>query len=94
MLVHCTNGSGRTGTYCLIDMVINRILKGCLLFFLLFLIKAKKKNVLGVKELNIAGSLEHMRDQRMKMVENEEQYKLVFQCVAEEVSMLLENLQN
>lgn len=31
----------------------------------------------GVKELNIAGSLEYLRDQRMEMVENEQQYKLV-----------------
>uniref|UniRef100_A0A915DRY3 Uncharacterized protein n=1 Tax=Ditylenchus dipsaci TaxID=166011 RepID=A0A915DRY3_9BILA len=75
VLVHCTNGAGRTGTYCLIDMAINRILK-------------------GVKELNIAGSLEYLRDQRMRMVENEEQYKFVFSCVAEEVSSLLKNLQH
>uniref|UniRef100_A0A915DPI8 Tyrosine-protein phosphatase domain-containing protein n=1 Tax=Ditylenchus dipsaci TaxID=166011 RepID=A0A915DPI8_9BILA len=47
----------------------------------------------GVKELNIAGSLEYLRDQRMRMVENEEQYKFVFSCVAE-VSSLLKNLQH
>jgi len=75
VLVHCSTGAGRTGTYCLIDMAINRILK-------------------GVKELNVAGSLEHLRDQRMGMVENEEQYKFVFNCVAEEISSLLKNLQH
>src|SRR4051812_40873849 len=64
VLVHCTDGAGRTGTYILIDMAINRILK-------------------GVKELNIAGSLEYLRDQRMRMVENQEQFKFVFSCVAE-----------
>ncbi|CAD5217157.1 unnamed protein product [Bursaphelenchus okinawaensis] len=74
ILVHCSTGTKRTGTYCLIDMVINRITK-------------------GIKELNIAGSLEFLRDQRQGMVGNAEQYKLVFACVAEEVSALLKNLQ-
>ncbi|CAD5223188.1 unnamed protein product [Bursaphelenchus xylophilus] len=74
ILVHCTTGTKRTGTYCLLDMVINRITK-------------------GIKELNIAGSLEFLRDQRQGMVGNAEQYKLVFACVAEEVSALLKNLQ-
>lgn len=75
VLVHCTNGAGRTGTYMLIDVAINRILK-------------------GVKEINIAGSLEHLRDQRTGMVANEEQYKFAFSAVAEEVSSLLKNLQH
>lgn len=48
--------------------------------------------VTGVKELNIAGSLEHLRDQRMAMVSNEEQYKMVFSCVANEVTSLLKTL--
>jgi receptor-type tyrosine-protein phosphatase N len=72
--VHCSNGAARTGTYCLIDIVTNRITK-------------------GVKEMNVAGTLEHLRDQRMGMVGNLEQYKLVFTCVAEEVNVLLKNLQ-
>ncbi|KAI1729340.1 protein-tyrosine phosphatase domain-containing protein [Ditylenchus destructor] len=75
VLVHCTNGAGRSGTYMLIDVAINRILK-------------------GVKEINIAGSLEHLRDQRIGLVDNEEQYKFAFSAVAEEVSSLLKNLQH
>ncbi|XP_063974325.1 receptor-type tyrosine-protein phosphatase N2 [Diachasmimorpha longicaudata] len=28
IVIHCSNGAGRTGTYCLIDMVLNRMAKG------------------------------------------------------------------
>ena len=44
-----SDGCGRTGTYCLIDMVLNRMAK-------------------GAKEIDIAATLEHIRDQRMNMV--------------------------
>ncbi|KAI6171328.1 Receptor-type tyrosine-protein phosphatase N2 [Aphelenchoides bicaudatus] len=76
VLVHCVKGTARTGAYCLIDIVVNRITKGA-----------------GIKELNIAGSLEHLRDQRMGMVGNLEQYQLAYSCVADEVQALLKNLQ-
>ncbi|KAK0421229.1 hypothetical protein QR680_015124 [Steinernema hermaphroditum] len=73
ILVHCNDGCGRTGTYCLIDTTISRIAR-------------------GVKEINIAGSLEYLRDQREGMVANVDQYKLVFSCVAEEVTALIKSL--
>lgn len=44
-----SDGCGRTGTYCLVDMVLNRMAK-------------------GAKEIDIAATLEHIRDQRMTMV--------------------------
>lgn len=88
VLVHCTNGAGRTGTYCLIDVVANRICKGTISLQL----RTLRQPFIGVKELNIAGSLEHLRDQRMAMVSNEEQYKMVFSCVANEVTSLLKTL--
>ncbi|XP_003369503.1 receptor-type tyrosine-protein phosphatase N2 [Trichinella spiralis] len=67
VVVHCNDGAGRTGTYILIDMVLNRINK-------------------GVKELDIAASLEHLRDQRMNM--------FVVICVAEEVQAILKAMPN
>jgi len=76
VLVHCVKGTSRTGSYILVDLVINRITKG-----------------LCIKELNIAGALEHLRDQRMSMVGSLEQFKLAYSCVAEEVQALLKNLQ-
>jgi protein tyrosine phosphatase len=49
---------------------------------------------IGVKELNIAASLEHLRDQRMGTVKNEQQFKCVFSCVADEISSMLKGLQH
>ncbi|PWA30113.1 hypothetical protein CCH79_00009764 [Gambusia affinis] len=45
-----SDGAGRTGTYILIDMVLNRMAK-------------------GAKEIDIAATLEHLRDQRPGMVQ-------------------------
>ncbi|VDO61539.1 unnamed protein product, partial [Onchocerca flexuosa] len=70
IVVHCTDGTGRTGTFCLLDMILNRVTR-------------------GVKELNVAGSLEHLRDQRPGMVETCEQYKMVFVCLAEEIAAIV-----
>ncbi|TTH23512.1 Receptor-type tyrosine-protein phosphatase N2 [Bagarius yarrelli] len=45
-----SDGAGRTGTYILIDMVLNKMAK-------------------GAKEIDIAATLEHLRDQRPGMVQ-------------------------
>ncbi|NXJ15479.1 PTPR2 phosphatase, partial [Odontophorus gujanensis] len=49
VVVHC-DGAGRSGTYILIDMVLNKMAK-------------------GAKEIDIAATLEHLRDQRPGMVQ-------------------------
>ncbi len=46
-----SDGVGRTGTYCLMDMVLTRMTK-------------------GAKEIDIAATLEHIRDQRPRTVKN------------------------
>lgn len=43
----------------------------------------------GLKEMNVAGSLEHLRDQRPGMVGSCEQYKMVFVCLAEEITAII-----
>ncbi|NXG17943.1 PTPR2 phosphatase, partial [Grallaria varia] len=50
VVVHCSDGAGRSGTYILIDMVLNKMAK-------------------GAKEIDIAATLEHLRDQRPGMVQ-------------------------
>uniref|UniRef100_A0A8C8SIX6 Protein tyrosine phosphatase receptor type N n=1 Tax=Pelusios castaneus TaxID=367368 RepID=A0A8C8SIX6_9SAUR len=73
VIVHCSNGAGRTGTYILIDMVLNRMAK-------------------GVKEIDIAATLEHVRDQRPGMVQTKDQFEFALTAVAEEVNAILKAL--
>jgi receptor-type tyrosine-protein phosphatase N len=70
VVVHCSDGAGRTGTYCLIDMVLNRLSK-------------------GAKEIDIAATLEHIRDQRINMVRTKEQFEFALAAVAQEVQTML-----
>ncbi|VDL57477.1 unnamed protein product [Hymenolepis diminuta] len=64
------DGSSKTGTYLLLDLVLSRISK-------------------GVKELDVAASLEHLRDQRQGMIKTKGQFELVLAAIAEEVNMML-----
>lgn len=73
IIVHCSDGIGRTGTYSLIDMVLNRMAK-------------------GAKEIDIAATLEHIRDQRPHMVKSKAQFEFVLMAVAEEVHAILKAL--
>ncbi|KAJ8253000.1 hypothetical protein GJAV_G00208040 [Gymnothorax javanicus] len=68
-----SDGTGRTGTYILIDMVLNRMAK-------------------GVKEIDIAATLEHIRDQRPGMVRTKDQFEFALTAVAEEVNAILKAL--
>merc|ERR1712198_498975 len=71
--VHCSDGVGRSGTYVLIDMVLNRMMKGS-------------------KEIDIAATLEHIRDQRSGMVQTRPQFEFCLMAVAEEVHAILKAL--
>ncbi|XP_059182560.1 receptor-type tyrosine-protein phosphatase N2 [Centropristis striata] len=73
IIVHCSDGAGRSGTYILIDMVLNRMAK-------------------GAKEIDIAATLEHLRDQRAGMVQTKEQFEFALTAVAEEVNAILKAL--
>ncbi|CAH2282063.1 receptor-type tyrosine- phosphatase N2 [Pelobates cultripes] len=73
VIVHCSDGAGRSGTYILIDMVLNKMSK-------------------GAKEIDIAATLEHLRDQRPGMVQTKEQFEFALTAVAEEVNAILKAL--
>ncbi|XP_035506913.2 protein tyrosine phosphatase receptor type Na isoform X1 [Scophthalmus maximus] len=73
IIVHCSDGTCRTGAYILIDMVLNRMAK-------------------GVKEIDIAATLEHIRDQRPGLVHTKDQFEFALTAVAEEVNAILKAL--
>jgi len=73
IIVHCSDGVGRSGTYILIDMVLNRMTKGS-------------------KEIDIAATLEHIRDQRSGMVQSRTQFEFCLMAVAEETHAILKSL--
>ncbi|XP_030607491.1 LOW QUALITY PROTEIN: receptor-type tyrosine-protein phosphatase N2-like [Archocentrus centrarchus] len=73
IIVHCSDGAGRTGTYILIDMVLNKMAK-------------------GAKEIDIAATLEHLRDQRPGMVQTKDVFEFALTAVAEEVNAILKAL--
>lgn len=73
IIVHCNDGVGRTGTYIMIDMVLNKVTK-------------------GAKEIDLAATLEFMRDQRQKMVKNKEQFEFSFLVITEELQNMLKAL--
>lgn len=68
-----SDGVSRTGSYCLLDMVLNRMAK-------------------GAKEIDIAATLEHIRDQRSGAVATKAQFQMVLAAVAEEVQAILKAL--
>lgn len=68
IVVHSSNGAGRTGAYILLDLVLARMNK-------------------GAKEIDIAATLEHLRDQRSGLVATKPQFEFVLTAVAEEVSI-------
>ena len=73
IVVHCNDGVGRTGTYILIDMILNKIVK-------------------EAKEIDLAATLEYMRDQRMGMVKNKSQFEYSFAVITEEDQNMLKAL--
>ncbi|XP_077368586.1 receptor-type tyrosine-protein phosphatase N2-like [Festucalex cinctus] len=73
IIVHCSDGAGRSGTYILVDMVLNRMAK-------------------GAKEMDMAATLEHLRDQRPGMVHTKDQFAFALTTVAEEVNAILKAL--
>lgn len=68
IVVHSSNGAGRTGAYILLDLVLARMNK-------------------GAKEIDIAATLEHLRDQRSGLVATKPQFEFVLTAVAEEVNI-------
>ncbi|CAF0948283.1 unnamed protein product [Brachionus calyciflorus] len=75
IVVHCNDGMGRTGTFILIDMVLNKIGK-------------------DVKEIDLAATLEFLRDQRPHMIRHKNQYEFSFEVIIHEIKNYLNHRGN
>ncbi|CAM4768105.1 unnamed protein product [Rotaria magnacalcarata] len=69
IVVHCSAGVGRTGTYIAVDIIMSLI--------------DRQKNELSTMKLDVMGIVYHLRQDRGKMVQTKDQYMLVNNCVEE-----------
>ncbi|CAF1139955.1 unnamed protein product [Adineta steineri] len=69
MVVHCSAGVGRTGTYIAVD-IITKLIK-------------QSENNLSTMQLDVMGVVYKLRQERVKMVQTKDQYMLVNRCVEE-----------
>uniref|UniRef100_A0A1I8GYN1 Histidine kinase n=1 Tax=Macrostomum lignano TaxID=282301 RepID=A0A1I8GYN1_9PLAT len=74
--LRCSDGAGRSGAFCLLDSVLARLCSG----------------IGCLKEVSLAASLEHLRDQRPGLVDTAEQLEFVFSAVADELAAVLASL--
>jgi tyrosine-protein phosphatase 2/3 len=66
IIVHCSAGCGRTGTFCTVDSVVNQL--------------DKMEDDGGEKDL-ILETVRGLREQRMSLVQTLRQYVLCYECV-------------
>lgn len=77
ILVHCSAGVGRTGTFCAVYILLRRL-------FQLLKAKAPSKEQIA-KAVDVPGVVERLRKQRMGMVQTIDQYYFCYQAVIQEV---------
>lgn len=82
ILVHCSAGVGRTGTFIAVYKLTDEYLS------------SRKRNLdyldlqLKKKHLDVYSTVMEMREQRMKMVQRPEQYVYIFKCLRDEVKSI------
>ena len=82
IVVHCSAGVGRTGTFIAVYKLTDEYLS------------SRKRNLdyldlqLKKKHLDVYSTVMEMREQRMKMVQRPEQYVYIFKCLRDEVKSI------
>lgn len=70
MVVHCSAGCGRTGTFCTIDVVLSLLEQG----------GARNPDLIGETDL-VRATVEKFREQRLSAVQTAEQYAFCYEAV-------------
>ncbi|SMN19921.1 similar to Saccharomyces cerevisiae YER075C PTP3 Phosphotyrosine-specific protein phosphatase involved in the inactivation of mitogen-activated protein kinase (MAPK) during osmolarity sensing [Maudiozyma saulgeensis] len=77
ILVHCSAGCGRTGTWCTIDSILSNLEN-----FDLFSYEFKEKNEATDKQYDpVAWTINMFRKQRISMVQNINQFLFIYDCL-------------
>ncbi|CAM2716895.1 unnamed protein product [Rotaria socialis] len=69
LLVHCSSGTGRTGTYIAVDIIIHLL--------------DQSNEQLATMNLDVMGIVNQLKHDRVKLVQTKEQYLLIHICVEE-----------
>jgi len=70
ILVHCSAGIGRTGTFCTVDYILKDL---------------KRKEDLKNATINVPETVLRLRDERTGMVQTQEQYEFCYLAILEEI---------
>lgn len=76
IVVHCSAGLGRTGTFCVIDTILRRV-------------REDLRTKIGVVTLNFVEAVLRCRAARANMVQTVEQYEFCYKAVADEIDRLV-----
>jgi len=79
IVVHCSAGVGRSGTFCTIHSYLH-------------LLRENVKNNNDLPELSISGTVLNLRKERAQMVQTEEQYEFIYRTIFKEFERLEEEL--
>jgi len=69
ILLHCSAGIGRTGTFCALDCILDSV-------------EHQKKQGIKDPTINVFSVVKALRDERAGMVQTKAQYKFIFDFLA------------
>ena len=81
MLVHCSAGVGRSGVFVLMDLLMAKVDCGDVSYKSYNSMQPSRVIVFFFQEIDVAKSLQLLRDQRMNLVQMVGQYKFLYSAI-------------